>query len=83
MKAKTFAAQYELIEFNHYIDHESEKPIDIVDIIVESDNIDFIEKEFNSIFVIDTGSNTYVFSDYELIECYEVGGKLIRVICVK
>ena len=83
MKAKTFGAQYELVEFNHYIDHEKEKPVNVVDFVVESNNIDFIENEFAHLFVIDTGSSSYVFSDYELVECYSIGGGLIRVICVK
>ena len=83
MKAKTFEAQYELVEFNHYVDPNGEKPTDVVDIVVESDNIDFIEKEFNNLFVVETDKSSYVFFDYELIECYDIGGGLIRVICVK
>lgn len=83
MKAKTFEAQYELMEFNHYMDHNEENPTDVVDFVVESNNIDFIEKEFDNLFVICTDKDFYVFSNYELIECYEVGGGLIRVICVK
>ena len=83
MKAKTFGAQYELVEFNHYVDSGKEKPINVVDFVVESDNIEFIENEFSHLFVIETGENFHVFNDYELTECYEVGGGLIRVICVK
>jgi hypothetical protein len=83
MKAKTFGAQYELVEFNHYVDNEREKPVNVVDLVVESDNIEFIENEFNHLFVIETGDSSYVFNEYELTECYEVGGGLIRVICVK
>lgn len=83
MKANTFGAQYELVEFNHYVDHEKEEPINVVDFVVESDNIDFIEKDFTHLFVIDTEESSYVFNDYELTECYAIGGGLIRVICVK
>lgn len=83
MKAKTFAAQYELVEFNHYMDYELENSASVVDMVVESNNIDFIEEEFNSLFVVSIDSNYYVFSDYELIECYKIGGGLIRIICVK
>jgi hypothetical protein len=83
MKAKTFGAQYELVEFNHYVDSGKEKPINVVDFVVESDNIEFIENEFSHLFVIETGETLHVFNDYELTECYEVGGGLIRVICVK
>ena len=83
MKVKTFEAEYELIEFNHYIDYNGEDTISVVDLVVESDNIEFIENEFNNIFVIEANELTYVFSGYEINECYEVGSKLIRVICVK
>ena len=83
MKVKTFEAQYELIEFNHYIDHSAEDPIYVLDIVVESNDIDFIKHELNNIFIINTGDDSYVFTNYELTECYEIGKNLIRVICVK
>lgn len=83
MKAKTFGAQYKLVEFNHYVDNEKDKPVNIIDFVVESDNIDFIKEEFSHFFVIETGESSYIFNDYKLTECYEVGGGLIRVICVK
>ncbi len=83
MKAKTFGAQYELIEFNHYIDSEAEESISVVDIVIECDNLDYIEKEFSNIFIIDTEKNSYVFYNYEVSEYYSVGGGLVRVVCVK
>lgn len=83
MKVKTFEAQYDLIEFNHYIDKDKEEPISVVDLVVKCDNIEFIEKEFNMLFVVEANKLNYVFYDYELTECYSVGGGLIRVICVK
>ena len=83
MKAKTYAAQYELIEFNHYMDHNKDKSVSVVDLIIESDDIDFIQKEFDHLFVINTDSDSYAFLDYKLTECYDVGGGLTRVICVK
>lgn len=83
MKVKTFEAEYELVEFNHYMDHNEEDSTSVVDVVVESDNIEFINNELNNIFIVDTGNLTYVFSGYEVNECYEVGDKLIRVVCVK
>lgn len=83
MKVKTFEAQYDLIEFNHYIDQDKEEPVSVVDLVVKCDNIEFVEKEFNMLFVVETEKLSYVFYDYELTECYSVGGGLIRVICVK
>ena len=82
MKAKTFKAQYELVEFNHYVNHE-DKTVNVVDLVIESDDIDFIENEFNNIFVVDTDKNSYIFSGYELTECYKLGGGLIKIMCVK
>lgn len=83
MKVVTFGAQYELIEFNHYIDHESEETVSVLDIVIKSNTMDFIEKEFNNLFIIDTEKTSYVFSKYELTEYYEIGGGLVRIICVK
>ena len=42
MKTQTFKAQYELFEFNHYVNHE-DKTVNVVDLVIESDDIDFIE----------------------------------------
>lgn len=85
MKAKTFEAQYELADFNLYMDNSNDnnEVVTVVDFVVENDNLDFIKKEFNNIFIIETDKITYLFSDYELIECYSIGEGLIRVICVK
>lgn len=83
MKVKTFEAHYELVEFNHYIDHDKKEPVSVVDLVVKSDNIEFIQKEFDNIFIVEADKLSYVFYNYELTECYEVGDGLIRVICVK
>lgn len=82
MKVKTFEAQYELVEFNHYMDYNNNSS-NVLDLVVECDNVDFIKQEFDNIFIIDTGQDHYVFSDYSLTECYEVGSGLVRVVCVK
>lgn len=83
MKAKTFGAQYGLIEFNHYMDHEKDHPTSVVDIIIECNDISYINDEFTHLFIIITEDCSYVFTNYEVIECYEIGGGLVRVICVK
>lgn len=85
MKAKTFEDQYNVIDFNLYLDNiEDEKEtISVVDFVLESDDIDFIKNEFNNIFMIEGDKLSYLFSGYELTECYKVGDGLIRVICVK
>lgn len=85
MKAKTFEAQYELADFNLYMDDSAnnDEVITVVDFVVEDGNIDFIKKEFSNMFIIDTEKVSYLFADYELIECYKISENLIRVICVK
>ena len=83
MEVKTFGAQYELIEFNHYASHDEENPIEVLDVVIESNDVDFIEEEFSGLFVVDTKKESYVFSNYKPIEYYEVGSGLIRIICVK
>ena len=85
MEAKTFEAQYNLTDFNLYMDNNTDidEVVIVVDFVVESNNIDFVKKEFSNMFVIDTGKVSYLFANYELIECYEIGKDLIRVICVK
>lgn len=83
MKAKTLKAQYELIEFNHYLDESNDEPISIVDFVIKCDNVEYAEDEFSYIFIIETEKTSYVFYDYEVNECYEVGNGLIHVVCVK
>lgn len=62
---------------------DEKETISVVDFVLESDDIDFIKNEFNNIFMIEGDKLSYLFSGYELTECYKVGDGLIRVICVK
>lgn len=83
MIVKTFKAQYELLEFNHYIDHSHEEPVNVVDLILRTNDIDYVKDELNSLFAIEAGKQTYVFSGYEISECYELGKGLVKVVCIK
>ncbi len=84
MKAKTFEAQYKVIDFNLYIENEGDETISIVDFVIESDDIDYVTEEFSNIFVIENDNRiSYLFADYKLSECYEIGEGLIRIICIK
>lgn len=83
MKADTFGAQYELIEFNHYIDHNAPETTSVVDLVIKYDNPDCIEKDFSNLFVVETEKTSYVFNNYEVLECYSVGGGLTRLICTR
>ena len=84
MKAKTFEAQYKVVDFNLYKDNEEDEAISIVDFVIESDDIDYVTEEFSNIFVIENDNRiSYLFADYKLSECYKVGDGLIRIICIK
>ena len=85
MKAKTFEAQYELIEFDLYMDSDNSRKetISIVELVIKSNDIDFVKEEFNNTFIVEAENLSYVFSGYKLTECYEIGSGLIRAICIK
>jgi hypothetical protein len=80
MEIKTFEARYELIEFCHYIDINQ---INVLELLVNTDDVSFLEEELSTIFAIETEKQTYVFSGYEVSECYEEDNGLIKVVCIK
>lgn len=82
MKIYTKEAQYEPIEFNHYIDQSDKGTTHVVDFVIEPVDIDSIEEEFSSTIVA-TKDFAYSLSEYEVIEYYEIGDGLVQVICVK
>ena len=83
MTVKTFKAQYELLEFNHYIDHSYEEPVSVVDLILRTDDIDYVKDELNDLFAVETNKNAYVFSGYEISEYYELEEGILKVVCIK
>ena len=80
MEIKTFEARYELIDFCHYIDPNQ---ISVLELTVDTDDMDFLEAELTSIFAIETDKQTYVFSGYEVNECYKEDNGLVKVVCIK
>ena len=75
--------QYKLLEFHHYIDNiENDKLIKVLELLIETDEIDVVKHDLSDIFVIEADSQSYVFSDYTVSECYESDG-YIKVVCVK
>ena len=80
MEIKTFEARYELIEFCHYIDSNQ---INVLELTVNTNDMDFLEDELSTIFAIETDKQTYVFSGYEVSECYEDDNGLVKVVCTK
>ena len=45
--------------------------------------MDYLEDELSDIFAIETEKQTYVFSGYEVSECYEDNNGLVKVVCTK
>lgn len=80
MEIKTFEARYELVEFCHYIDPNQ---INVLELSINSDELDYLENELSNIFAIETEKQTYVFSGYEVSECYKEDNGLTKVVCIK
>lgn len=83
MTVKTFKAEYELVEFNHYIDHSHDEPVSVIDLVIRTNDIDYLIDELGSLFAIETDKHSYVFSGYGLSEYYEVGEGLVKIVCIK
>lgn len=84
MKVHTLNSHFNLYEFHFYIDQSDENTlISVLDLLIESDDLDLIKDSFTNIFTIETDNQTYVFSNYDLSEYYTVGDGLIKVTCVK
>ena len=62
-------------------DHELVKHLS--DVTIDTDDMDFLEAELASIFAIETDKQTYVFSGYEVNECYKEDNGLVKVVCIK
>ena len=80
MEIKTFEARYELIEFCHYIDANQ---INVLELLINTKDMDFLETDLSSIFAIETEKQTYLFSGYEVSECYKEDNGLVKVVCIK
>ena len=84
MEIKTFEARYELIEFCHYIDNSNpDTQVSVLELLINTQDIEFLEQELSTIFAIETEKQVYVFSGYEVSECYEEDNGLIKVVCIK
>lgn len=84
MEIKTFEARYELVEFCYYIDNSNlGSHISVIELTVDTNDADFLERELSTIFVVETEKQNYVFSGFEVSECYEDDNGLIKVVCIK
>lgn len=84
MEAKTFQSKYDVAEFHTYITNTTDDNcITVVELLLNTNQLDFIEKDFSEIFAIETDTQTYVFSGYEVSEYYAVDDNTVRVVCTK
>lgn len=84
MEIKTFKAEYRLVEFYHYIDCTiSANPISVIELLVDTSDIEFLKDELTNIFAIEAQQHTYIFSGYEVSEYYQTDDGLIKIICIK
>ena len=84
MKVKTFKSEYELVEFNHYIDNTNpDTQTNIIELLLNTKDIEYLENELSDIFAVITNKQTYIFSGYNVLEYYEENNGLIKVVCIK
>ena len=83
MEIKTFKGQYKLLEFDHHIEDFGDTVVNVLDLLVSADGAEYIEDELNNIFAIDTEKHSYIFSGYEVSECYITEDGFVKVVCVK
>ncbi len=84
MEIKTFEARYELVEFCYYIDNTLPNgQISVIELLVNTEDVDFLEQELSTTFAIETDKQIYIYSGYEVSECYEEDNGLIKVVCIK
>jgi len=55
----------------------------VLDLLLRTDDLDCVEDELHDIFAVDTDEQSYVFSYYEIADCFIDDNGLVRVICVK
>ena len=84
MEIKTFEARYELVEFCYYIDNTLPNgQISVIELLVNTEDVDFLEQELSTTFAIETDKQIYIYSGYEVSECYEEDNGLVKVVCIK
>ena len=84
MEIKTFEAKYELVEFCHYIDTtDIDNCINVIELLINTSDLEYLEEELTKIFAIETDKQTYIYSGYEVSECYKEDNGLIKVVCIK
>lgn len=83
MEVKTCQSTYTATEFHSYINSINDNCVNVVELLLNTNQLDFIEKDFSNIFVVETDKQTYVFSGYEVSEYYITENGLVKVVCIK
>ena len=83
MKLNTFKKEYELLEFNYHIDNSYKTPINILELLIETNEIDNIREELGGSFLIETENYIYEYNGFNIEECYLVNNDLTLIVCIK
>lgn len=83
MKLNFSNEEYELLEFNFHIDNSYQTPINILELLIKTDEVDYIKERLNDSFFVETDEYTYVFTDFTVEECYLINNDLLLVVCIK
>lgn len=84
MEVRTFQSKYGVIEFHSYLmNSNGDDCINVIELLLNTNQLDFIEKDFSDIFAIETNKQTYIFSGYEVDEYYLTDEGLVKVVCIK
>ena len=79
MYLKNCNANYNLAEFNLFIDAYGTT---VIDMVIDCSIEEFEEYGLGDTFFVETEKLTYVFSNFEINEVYEEDG-FVKLVCVK
>lgn len=82
MYLKISDAQYDLMEFDLFVNGLDRKPISVIEMLVDCSIDEFEAKKLEEVFSIGVDEDFYTFAEFEVNEIYEDGG-FVRIICVK
>ena len=82
MNILTCNGEYTLVEFNFFVNVINDTVVSSVELLLNCSIDEFVESDFESIFVIEAEKQTHVFSQYVVSEYYEENG-LLKVILTK
>lgn len=82
MLLKTYNTNYNLIEFDLFVNEIDGECVSVIEMLIDCSVEDFEKNGLGNDFFIETERLTYVFSGFEINEFYEEKG-YVKVVCVK